>query len=123
MSTKLVVSIRPFHRTTYAYEKLQVCSRCGQYTCLWEEECTACGRGTLNSVQSKATSRVKRRIARDLFITILFGAAATYFGETIDQTMAAANVSPLCFWPYSSSCRNVRSVKRLTRVEAHVATG
>lgn len=93
MSTKLVVSIRPFHRTTYAYEKLQVCSRCGQYTCLWEEECTACGRGTLNSVQSKATSRVKRRIARDLFITILFGAAATYFGETIDQTMAAASVS------------------------------
>ncbi|ETT41236.1 hypothetical protein C161_01225 [Paenibacillus sp. FSL R5-192] len=95
MSTKLVVSIRPFHRTTYAYEKLQVCSRCGKYTCLWEDECTACGRGTLNSVQAKATSRVKRRIARDLFITILFGVAATYFGETIDQTMAAASVSLL----------------------------
>ncbi|MBD8840548.1 MULTISPECIES: hypothetical protein [unclassified Paenibacillus] len=95
MSTKLVVSIRPFHRTTYAYEKLQVCTRCGQYTCLWEDECTACGRGTLISVQAKATSRVKRRIARDLFITLLFGTAATYFGEAIDQTMAAASVSLL----------------------------
>ncbi|WP_339167527.1 hypothetical protein MKX75_27020 [Paenibacillus sp. FSL R5-0341] len=49
----------------------------------------------MNSVQEKATSRVKRRIARDLFITILFGAGATYFGETIDQTMAAASVSLL----------------------------
>ncbi|WP_091012805.1 hypothetical protein [Paenibacillus amylolyticus] len=95
MSTKLVVSIRPFHRTTYAYEKLQVCRRCGQYTCLWEDECTACGRGILISVQAKATSRVKRRISRDLFITLLFGTAATYFGETIDQTMAAASVSLL----------------------------
>lgn len=93
MSSKQVVSIRPFIRTTHAFQKLRVCKRCGQYTCLWEDQCTACGRGTLTSAEERAVSRVKRRIVRDLFITVILGAAATYFGETIDQTMAAASVS------------------------------
>ncbi|WP_440113826.1 hypothetical protein [Paenibacillus sp. QZ-Y1] len=95
MSPKQVVSIRPFIRTTHAFQKLHVCKRCGQYTCLWEDACTACRRGALVSVQERAASRVKRRIARDLFITLLFGTAATYFGETIDQTMMAATISLL----------------------------
>lgn len=95
MSTKQVVSIRPFNRTTYAFEKLHVCKRCGQYTCLWEDECTSCGRSALVSVQERAGSRVKRRIARDLFLAVILGAAATYFGETTDQTMMAATVTLL----------------------------
>lgn len=95
MNTKQVVSIRPFNRTTYAFEKLRVCKRCGQYTCLWEDECTSCGRSTLVLVQERAGSRVKRRIARDFFFTIILGSAATYFGETTDQTMLAATVSLL----------------------------
>lgn len=95
MSTKKVVSIRPFKRTTYAFEKLRICKRCGQYTCLWENQCTSCGRRTLVSVEEKAASRVKRRMVRDVFFVMLLGAAAVYFGETLDQSMIAASVSLL----------------------------
>ncbi|KAA8787750.1 hypothetical protein ABIE27_001331 [Paenibacillus sp. 4624] len=94
-STKKVVSIRPFYRTTYAYQKLHICKRCGQYTCLWEDQCTSCGRSTLVTVEEKASSRVKRRMVRDAFFVLLIGAAATYFGETLDQSMIAATVTLL----------------------------
>ncbi|WP_427052159.1 hypothetical protein [Paenibacillus sp. TC-CSREp1] len=95
MSTKKVVSIRPFNRTTYAFEKLHVCKRCGQYTCLWEDHCTSCGRKTLVTIQEKAGSRVKRRMVRDVLLVMLIGAAAVYFGETLDQSMIAATVTLL----------------------------
>lgn len=95
MSTKKVVSIRPFNRTTYAFEKLHVCKRCGQYTCLWEDHCTSCGRRTLVTIQEKAGSRVKRRMVRDVLLVMLIGAAAVYFGETLDQSMIATTVTLL----------------------------
>ncbi|MCK6075812.1 hypothetical protein [Paenibacillus silvae] len=95
MSTKKVVSIRPFNRTTYAFEKLHVCKRCGQYTCLWEDHCTSCGRRTLVTIQEKAGSQVKRRMVRDVLLVMLIGAAAVYFGETLDQSMIAATVTLL----------------------------
>ncbi|CAH1196015.1 MULTISPECIES: hypothetical protein [Paenibacillus] len=95
MGTKQVVSIRPFIRTTYAFEKLRVCKRCGTYTCLWENECSSCGRSALVSVQQRAASKVKRRIARDIVLVALLGAAAVYLGESLDQSMLAASVTLL----------------------------
>lgn len=78
---KQPVNLRPFHKTRYTLDKLRVCRRCGTYTALWEESCTACQKGTLITLTEKADSLTSRTMWKELGIAAVFMVAAVILSE------------------------------------------
>lgn len=84
---KQPVSLRPFDKSRYALDKLRVCRKCGTYTALWEESCTACHKGTLISLTEKAASLTKRTMWKEIGIAAVFLIAAVALSEPGLQTL------------------------------------
>ncbi|MFB5759251.1 hypothetical protein [Paenibacillus medicaginis] len=87
---KQPVHFRPFVRTRYALQKLRICTHCGSFTALWEDQCPSCGRSTLISVQEMANRKTFRYFGKDLFIGLVIASAAIYFSTSTEQTLFVA---------------------------------
>ncbi|WP_336076800.1 hypothetical protein [Paenibacillus sp. 203] len=98
-SSKQAVQFRPFTRTEHAFQKLRVCKRCGQFTALWEEKCTSCGRDTLVPVEQYARLRAKRYFRKDLAVSVILLAATVFFGHSPQQMLLCGIVGALLLLP------------------------
>ncbi|WP_339317417.1 hypothetical protein [Paenibacillus sp. FSL R10-2734] len=87
MNKKRPVTFRPFKAPRYAYDKLRICRRCGQYTALGEDRCTKCGRASLITVEQQAASIAGRKMHTRLLFILLLTLASVYFGNSIEQMM------------------------------------
>ncbi|OAB45240.1 hypothetical protein [Paenibacillus glacialis] len=90
MTKKRAVTFKPYNKTRYAYEKLRVCRHCQQFTVLWEDECSQCGKSTLVPVRQRVTSKVKRTMLNERLIALFIGLVAIYFGQTFLQMILSA---------------------------------
>jgi hypothetical protein len=98
-SSKQAVQFRPFTRTEHAFQKLRICSRCGQFTALWEEKCTSCDRDTLIPVEQYAKLSARRYFRKDLAVGIMLLAAAVFFGHSTQQMLLSGIVGSLLLLP------------------------
>lgn len=90
MNKKKPVQFRPPVRTRRLHDKLRVCSRCGQYTALWEDDCAACGRPSLQTVRDKAAGKAKRSMQAIRLAVVLAALVAMLFAATFLQMALAA---------------------------------
>lgn len=98
-SSKQAVQFRPFTRTEHAFQKLRICRHCGQFTALWEEECTSCGRSALVPVESYAKRNARRYLRKDLAVGIVLLAAAVFWGHSAQQMLLYGIVGALLLLP------------------------
>lgn len=98
-NSKLAVQFRPFIRTEHAFQKLRICKRCGQFTALWEEKCTSCGRDTLVTTEQYANLSARRYFRKDLAVGIVLLAAAVFFGHPMQQMLLYGVVGALLLLP------------------------
>ncbi|NGZ78028.1 hypothetical protein [Saccharibacillus alkalitolerans] len=83
MNKKNAVTIKPYERTEYAYDKLRVCRKCGSYTVLSQKVCPACGKRTLTDVPSAAKREVRRSMQSERLFAVLLALLAMFFADTI----------------------------------------
>lgn len=94
MTTKIPVQIRPYERTRYAYQRLKICRRCGEFTVLGDEECAACGKPSLVPVEEHAEALRHRKVWKERILALVLWAAAIALGSS-DLEWAAAGAGGL----------------------------
>ncbi|WP_088548117.1 hypothetical protein [Paenibacillus aquistagni] len=92
MTKKQPVTLLPYHKTTYRYQKLKICNHCRQYTLIADEPCPHCGRDQLISIEKKAEQLAQRSTAVHVLLMIAAALLGILFGETFLQMGLAAAV-------------------------------
>ncbi|MEO3945656.1 hypothetical protein [Gorillibacterium sp. CAU 1737] len=91
MSAKIAILIPPPRVTRYRYERLRHCSRCGSFTSLREEVCSACGRkGTLQPLERIGAFRAKGKVGLEALLLVLAAVAAVYLAPNATERTVAA---------------------------------
>ncbi|MFF2888641.1 hypothetical protein [Paenibacillus sp. NPDC057967] len=61
MIKRIAVTLKPYNRVPFAYQKLKICRNCRHFTVLGEQDCLSCGKaGGLKPVEKKAAEIVRR---------------------------------------------------------------
>lgn len=109
MAKQRPVIFRPFQMPRYAFDKLRICRRCGQFTALSEERCTRCGRAALQPVREYAARATGRSMAVRLMLALLLAAAAVYLADNTGQRLLCAAAGlVLCGLLYAAQRRSRR---------------
>ncbi|MGG1616348.1 hypothetical protein ACIFQM_05630 [Paenibacillus sp. NRS-1782] len=111
-SAKQPVQFRPFIHTEHAYQRLRICKRCGQFTALWEDKCTSCGRNALVPVEQYAHHRAKLYFRKDLAFGIVLLIAAVFFGHSTQQMLLCGIVGALLLLPLVFLQQRIRSYEQ-----------
>ncbi|MDO3412735.1 hypothetical protein QWJ34_23410 [Saccharibacillus sp. CPCC 101409] len=90
MSKKIAVTFKPYERTQYAYDKLRVCRKCGNYTVLADRVCPACGRGSLQTVPDAARRNFRRARQGELLFALLLTLLAMLFADNTEWIAISA---------------------------------
>ncbi|MCZ8522589.1 MULTISPECIES: hypothetical protein [Paenibacillus] len=87
---KIPVHFRKTNPTAHLFQRLQLCRKCGRYSCLWHEHCLSCGaQGTRTPVEQAARTVMKRGLQTDLLILAALGLAAFAAAGSFEEMTAA----------------------------------
>ncbi|MFD0586524.1 hypothetical protein ACFQZE_00815 [Paenibacillus sp. GCM10027627] len=79
MTNKIAVTLKPYTRVLYPYQKLKICAKCSHFTVLGEDLCAICGKSSLKPLEKRAAVLVQKKIWRErLFLLILAGAGIPF---------------------------------------------
>ncbi|MGF7032950.1 hypothetical protein J2T17_003873 [Paenibacillus mucilaginosus] len=88
--TKIPVHFRKTNPTAHLFQRLQLCRKCGRYSCLWHESCLSCGaEGTRIPVEQAARTVMKRNLQTDLLVLAALGLTAFALAGSFNEMAAS----------------------------------
>lgn len=86
MMKKIAVTLQPFKRVPFAYQKLKICRNCRHFTVLGEKACMACGKSSLQPVEKRAAVIVQRNLWLTRSLLLLLIVIGLLFSSSLLQT-------------------------------------
>jgi len=131
MIKKIAVTLKPYNRVPFVYQKLKICRNCRHFTVLGERDCMSCGKtGGLQPVEKKAAGIVRRDQWLTGLILLLLIVIGLLFSASALQTVlliAAGAAAAALLWTLSKrftpALRRIQLQKMFQQYSYELASG